>query len=401
MEYLKNFTSSELTYRDKTDSLFSTCVLVDDDIYAFTNFKRLPIKCNLKTKEMILSEDLDGYDAQFTADEMLRVGNNIYVLELNGNRVMQYDIEQRKCNYYKIGCHKEAWGNYVAFAQWKGKLYIFPKYKGEVIKFETESGKVKKISNLFSTIGVDKLSLNSQNDNLFFCYGFQDGSIVWLFGRQSNLVFAYHLETDIWRKYELSEKINDCVHAVQYSGCIYILSSEGKVYSWDRINNSIKMLADCSDGLAEYNKFARITVTDKNFFLFPGFGKDIFYVDLKNRHMEKYRAYPSDFRYYEPDGWGKYYGYCENENSYYFAMRSMNFIACVNKRAGTLTWVRIILPETEKWRKKYIEHNKNMIDEKECNVKDVLNYLSFDYETKKNKDFVSIGNQIFEEIGEF
>ena len=347
---------------------------------------------------MVLLEDLKDYDTQFVADDMIRIGDNIYVLELNGKRMLQYDIEEKKCQYYYIGCHKQAWGNYTTFAQWKGQLYIFPKYKDVIVKFEINTKKIKKIHSLYSKLGLDKLKLNLLKDDGFFCYGFQDRNIIWLFLKQSNLVIAYDLEQGTWKKYELSEKINNCIHAVQYGGYIYILSSEGKIYCWDATNGLIKLLVDCSDRADEDDVFSRIAVTDRNIFLFPALGEDLFCIDLEEKHIEKYMAYPRDFKYCVPDEWSKYYGYCEDENFYYFAMRSIKFIACVNKKIGSMKWIRTKFPVTEKWTEYYIKYSKNMINEKECSIDDAINYLSINHEENEQKKGISIGNQIFKRI---
>lgn len=397
MVYLKK----DLENRQKIekDSLFSTCVLIGDDIYAFTSLKRLPVKWNLLTREMIILEGLKGYDSRFMADDMLRVGNNIYTLELNGNRVLRYDIDEKICQYYEIGCHKEEWGNYAAVAQWREYVYVFPRYKGEIVKLNHESGKLERINNLYSNATIDKRKRNSLTDNIFFWYGFQDKNIVWLFGKQSNMVLAYDLELNTWKKYELSEEINDCIHVVQYNGYIYILSSEGKVYCWDVTSSSIKMVADCSTERDEMDVFSRIAVTDRTIFLFQALGGDIFCIDLKEKRMEKYMTYPSDFRYCGPDGWDKYYGYCEDKGFYYFAMRSTNYIACVNKRVGNLKWANIIHPATEKYIENYIQYNKNLLDERECSIEDVLNYLDICLDNEKvERDCVSIGSQIFGQV---
>ena len=376
------------------DSSFSTCALIGDNIYAFTNHKRLPIKLNLKTKDIVLIEDLKGYDSQFVADEMQQAGNNIFVLEVNGNRLMEYNIEKRTCRYYEIGCHKEAWGNYVAFAKWKEELYIFPKYKDKIIKINIESGKIKEINFL----EYAKIVLNSPKDKVIFWYGFQDKNLVWLFGKKSNLVLVYDLESNTWRKHELSEKINSCIHAVMHNGYMYILSSEGKVYRWDMKNNSIKVLADCGDIKDGENIFFRIAVTEKNIFLFPSLGEDILCIDLKKKQIDKYMTYPPDFMYCGPDEWSKYYGYCEDEDFYYFAMRSMNFIPCVNKRIGNIKWLKLEVPAFKEYMWFYIKKNKRLLEEKECKIVDIVDYIENSNEKSQEKEYILVGEQIFRQL---
>lgn len=389
---------SEFKRRER-NSLFSVCALAEGNIYAFTNFLRLPIKWNLQTEEIRLLEDIKDYDAQFIADFMINAENVLFVLELNGNRIMKYDIKQQTCCYFDIGCHRQEWGNYAALAKWENYLYIVPAYMAEIVKVEMNSGKVQRIRAPLSETNL--MRAKQTKGDAFWQYGFQEESRIWLFQKQSSLVMEYDMLQNTWKRYELSTEINDCVHAVQYKGVFYLLSSEGRLYVWNKENNTIEVLADYSEKTVRNESFSRMVLTDKNIFLLPSLGNDIFCVDLGTKQIKQYNSYPAGFHYCAPEEWSKYYGYCEDEAYYYFAMRSTNFILTVNKQDGRVKWRKPQLPLAEEVERNYVKYNSSMfydsiIYEQDCKMQSLLNYFVNDESCSRQEENHSLGIEIWE-----
>lgn len=378
------------------DSLFATCALIGNNIYAFTSFKRLPITVNLQKEEIGLLDNLQNYDSLFVADFMINLGDDIFVLELDGNRLLRYNIDERVCQYIYIGCHNRSWGNYAVFAGYGDCLYIVPKYLDELIRVDIKSGKMERKKNLFSKLNIPVLQSEQLENFIYFGYGYQYRNIIWFFREKSNLVVAFDIEQDVWRKYELSMEINDCVHAIQYNGMLYILSSEGKIYRWDMKGKTVEIWADCSQKSKENNIFIRIAVTDKNIWLLPALGEDIFCIDFDTRQPCKYVSYPKEIRYCGLKGWSKYYGYCEDEEYYYFAMRYTNAILSLNKQSGKERWIRFRWLEYKKYIDEYIKDNKKLLCEGECKIEDIWDYSVDNYSSRKQKN--EYGNLIWEKM---
>lgn len=384
--------------RLERESLFPTCALVQGKLFSVTSFKRNPILGDLHTGKITLLRDLVNYDSTFAVDNMVCLGDNVFVLELNGKRLMKYNVIEKKCTYININCDKKGWGNFATIGCEGKSLYIFPIYTDGLIKVDLKTSKVKKEKALYSRMQDYKINRKAQEEFTYFWRGCQFGNIVWLFPRKGNLVIAYDMETDTWQEYELSIAIENCEHVIEYTDKLYILSSKGKIYRWGMKDELVEEIADCSNSETDSTTFSRIAVTNKRIFLFPALGKDIFFIDLNTGKINKYSDYPADFRYCGPEGWSKYYGYCEDEEYYYFAMRSTNYILTLNKREGKVEWLKPKLPSYEEYVSNYIKNNKSTLREAECDMESVVSYLkgySIEYQSKEK---FWIGSQIWEQM---
>lgn len=390
---LKKISSKE--EKVERDSLFSTCACINKKIFAFTSFKRLPIVIDLKSKEIDLLENIQEYDSTFMADFMINDGDDIYVLELNGNRIMKYNVVNRKCEYFDISCGKREWDNFATFAKCGENICIFPLYIHEIIKVNFETGKIHRDKGLY--LDLRNYVEQEQEIKYFYC-GCKVGKIMWLFQRQGNLVVAYNMENDTWKKYKLSVKINNCVHVVRHNGMMYILSAEGMVYCWNMTDDPVELIADCSNQEANFNTFIRIAVTDKKIFLLPSLGEDIVIIDLKIKQISKYEDYPIEFKYYRPEGWSRYYGYCEDDDNYYFAMRSTNLILSISKRNGTIGWVKPEHPLCSDYLKAYVNYNRDTVSEKVCGLEGWLTNLDVSFRKSKEDSITSLGYRIWKQM---
>lgn len=382
----------------KEDYIFSTCIHISGKIFSFTTFKRIPIMVDLNTEKVNIVDDLMNYDSSFAADYMIGIEKDIFVLELNGKRLMKFNIDDKKCTYFNIECNKKNWDNYATFANYGRNLYIFPTFADKIVKIDLVTESVKKFGELYSKIYSQYKDLDSKEDFTYFICGCQMKNIMWLFQKQSNIVIAYNMEDDTWKEYKILIEICNCIHAVYTNHKLFILDSVGKVYCWNMTDESPELLADCSNEKNEVNTFSRIIVTDKKIFVLPLFGKDIFYIDIYTKQIEKYDKYPMEFKYFEPEGWSKYYGFCEDNEYYYFAMRSIEFMLSLSKEEGELKWMRVKLPLYREYLKTYMKYNKNIVNEMKYGSNNLLTFLDIDNkENNKNANLLT-GNRIWKQI---
>jgi len=364
--------------------LFSTCALVDDKIYSFTNCENLPIIMELSSKKIIFLDNLINYKP-FIVDGMICDRKDIFVFSLDGKRLMKFNVYERTCQYYDIDCHEKDWGNYAAFARYGKYLYIFPKYKDMLVRVDVELGVVTQ----------GKYVKLNQKEKVFFSCGYQAGSIVWLLHMQGDLIVAYNLEQDNWQKYKLPIKINDGVHIVEHNNMLYILSSEGNIYCWNILENSIRNFADCSKWGNGINEFSKIVITDKIIYLLPALGENILIMSLDGK-IDLYHSYPKNFQYYGPEGWYKYYGYCENEDYYFFAMRTATFILRIGKRDGKVQWITPKLPLYKEYIKVCMWY-RGILQERETCLNKFFICINSDFTSFLNHKYAA-GNQIWEKL---
>lgn len=379
--------------------LFSTCALVKGKIYAITNIDNIPLVMDLKSEEISINDHLHGYNKSFTADEMICDGKDIYIFSLDGKSIMHFDAEGSSCQYYEIDCGEQAWGNYTAIAKYREFLYIFPKYKNAVIRFDTKTKAVKKESKLFNKMAEN---VKADGKNPFFVCGCQSENKVWFLHSLGNLIVAYDMEQDRWEEYALPLRIMDCVYVVKYNNILYILSSEGRIYCWSVTEKFIWLLAECSNEVNKVWEFGRIVVTDEKIIVLPALGTDIVLFSLDGMQMDIYHDFPKDFQYCGPSNWSKYYGYCEDEVHYYFGLRCMTHIMCIEKQHGEIKWIKPKLPAFADYMKyklsAFTDHKKykgDLVRETSWGLLEFLSGVDSDGEYNQWSDSVDVGQRIW------
>jgi SAM-dependent methyltransferase len=377
-------------YRYSLKLLFSSCVLINNIMYTVTNLGGIPLKIDLQNQVMSC---IDKWDKNYVVncENMIVDGDNIYLLGIDGYYILKYNINSNQCHKIRIDCHTNDWGNYVACAKYKRNIYIFPRYMSKIVKVDIDKDIV--VSNikycLYNEDGKEEVN--------FEC-GIQEENLLWLFQKEERLVMAYDMETDYWKSYTLPQNIKCCVYVVLKNGIFYILSLEGKVYSWDVQDNSMRMIANCCDRLKSINSFARIVVTDKIIYLLPALSESIHKIDIETGKTEIYDEYPSDFQYIEPEGWCKYFDYCEDKDYYYFAMRSSVYIFCVNKKNGAIRWIHPRISVEEYFNAQIKYSGMMTFEEGMWNIKNLMS-IKKDFLKKDDKHY-SVENPIWKQLKE-
>lgn len=367
--------------------------MVQGRIYALTDFTKTPIIIDSDGSRMMLINNVSGYK-MLSADHMLNDGEHVIALETNGKRLMRYNREEGTCYYYEINCGKEEWGNYAASAIYENKIYIFPRYADEVIKVHLDTEKTEHRPGLSLNITYEG---DNQQEGSCFWNGLQVDHYVWLFQEKGKQAVSYNLCNEVWTIYELPLCINECVHVLLYHDLFYILSAEGKIFVWNRSENNMELLADCNVQKKDEERFSRLAVTDKNIFVLPCIGKDIYIVDPNTKNIKIYSDYPKDFRYCAPETWSKYFGYCENQTDYYFAMRSANYILCVNKRNGKERWIQPETPCIEEYYDVLKMYSQNILDEKCWSLDELISCIKNDISPEcRNQELA--GRKIWNDI---
>ena len=90
----------------------------------------------------------------------------------------------------------------------------------------------------------------------------------------------------------------------------------------------------------EEESMCRMVYAGKKLIVLPLLAEEIKILDLSTDEVEIYHDYPENFLYYDISGWSKYYGLCEDDIYYYFAMRRENYLLRIKKVDGSLSWIK-------------------------------------------------------------
>lgn len=353
-------------------TLFSTCIMIGEKIYSSTCNGNFLITVNVNESKLDYIHGLKKY-RDFVADEMICDGDNIYILEVNGSRLMKYNIRGKNCEYLKIGCEGRGCDNYSVFAKYEKNIYIIPKYKDTIIKIDLDTGKRIENKRKYLSNNQNKYEENL-NSNVCFEFGLQSDNLIWLFLCNDRLIVCYDMKLKKWEKYDMPLKMDDCIHGFKYEEKIYLLGSKGIIYCWDTKDYSFVIIADCRRDGSYFNEFGRIIIVNEIIYLLPALGKEILKIYLETGEKEIYHCYPKDFQYCAPQNWGKYYGYCENEEYYFIAMRSANYILVINKKTGKTSWIKPDMPSDRERFAIYREYKK-LLNENDWSKEELIMYL--------------------------
>lgn len=347
--------------------LFPACAVDGEKkLYYVTHEEHAIKKLDLETGQAEYMDNLYGYHPMEWAgvDRLFFHGEKLYLLEQNGKRMLQYSLQENTGKCFELGnCLNIRGNNWAASIVYRDTVFIVSSFANELVKVNLISNEIEKeqleleTDYILEREKVHYINHGKEVEILHRLYSCscKVGTDMWLFTERRQIVLKYDLLTGKTIKYFLPEIIKGCVHAVWKNGIFYILSLEGNVYSWDFWNNETRILYD-SEGKCPYPFFAEFVITDKKIWMIPCWAEDIYIVDLESGEKSIYSTYPEDFLYSEDPYRSHYYGYCEDEENYYFAMHSANYMLVIEKKSNNGKWMQPIEPglqETVNYYRKY------------------------------------------------
>lgn len=384
--------------------LFPTCVVEKELLYAITHNNCIIEKIDLKNNKVTCIDNPDGYNSNewSGSDNILSYNQRIYFFEQNGKQIMEYSVLDKKTRFFDLNLQAYPIFNYAYSTIWINKIYIFPSFVNKIIIIDLQTGKIKKkenfCDNLHYIFNKEKVNCISNMDlkfpyRLFSC-GCQIESDIWIFTEKNQVAIKFDLLTEKIEQYILPQAIKGCVHAIWRNKRFYLLSLDGYIYVWNFKKNEIEILYNEKKN-CQYPYFHRIAVTNKNIWLIPFFGNDIYIVDVKTKKYFCYNKYPKDFHYYGGYERCRFYGYSEDEGNYYFAVHSANYLLIIDKMTGKGRWIKPVNPSIQEMQEYIIKNYGFCLNEYEWKLK---NYLKFSFNKKNTQNNASIGSLIWKNI---
>lgn len=373
---------------------FTMCACKGRIMFFFENSSNMCMKMDLETYEIAYVEKFENIDMieQDIADGIEIVKDKIYQLGIKGDCIYEIDLENRKCLRIEIDCHESSWGNYATYAYFSEKIFIFPKYKKKIVEFNTNTRKIEYDTNIY-----DKLE-QYYIDRGCAPKGIESGckvdEVMWLLTDDGKTIVSYNLRSKDIKIFELPCQIIGCQHIVFNNNFFYFLQGDGKIYSWNK--EKMSLLLDVK--YAESNDFYRMAITQNNIYILPSLGKNIMIYDIESQELKVLDDYPKDFCYFESRGWSKFYGYCESDEWYYFAMRLANYMLTINKISGEIKWIRPIYPTIDDDVRAYKRSSVSLYREEEWDLENYLQIISLKEKNYKNALSNLNGQMIWESI---
>lgn len=325
-----------LTFRD--------CVYYKQNLFFFSENTNLSVRLSLQGGEDIIFP----YNCQIiSCDLEICVGNVVYVLEVSGKYMMQYDLNTHSCGFVQIDCGCNADGNFAFLSSHDNKVSIFTRDQGELV--------------IYDIIGdtIERVQYPNANSN-YYITGCLFGDKCLIFPKNGKDVLEYSVIHNTWKVHSLNYDLVNCVHAIAENERIYVLLASGKILVWNYNLQEIEKIINVEEFYGTSLTASRLCLTNEKIIVLPSTAQDIIVINRINGQTSIYADYPEDFGYdLNKKNWSKYYGYCENDTEYYFACRTSKYILKIEKKNGKISWIK---SEIDKFQA-YLARNKNFVYE--------------------------------------
>lgn len=366
--------------KDNLKTLFPACVSYDGKLYCITHVEHCMKKIDIEEGIVDYVDNPIGFNPRkwCGADKIFYSDGKIYLFEEYEKKIIEYAILEKKTRSFKLDCNIGLNDNIAACAIWEEKIFVFLYSEMKVIKINLQSGG-EEYKEYAYVPRADVLSKEKSNyrfgeivipSRLISC-GIQIRNKMWIFTERTQYVFCYDLSMDRIDVFFLPGEIQSCIHSIWKNGCFYILNASGNIYSWNPWNNKMEILWDCKKKYM-YPYFFKIIVTNKNIWILPCYGNDIFILDIETGKKEVYDDYPKDFYYGGKIDRSRYYEYCRDEHNYYLAMHSANYILIIEESSGKAKWLKPIEPNVSKKIRYFFMNYEGLVYESEFRLKELI-----------------------------
>ena len=362
--------------------LFSNCIKIQDVLFAVGIFAGLPAQIDLSDGRVTYCDMMKGLISREKAtviDCLDCFENKVYALDSGEDNLIIWDMAALQCRYIPLGCRRPSWIHFIALERYRSDYYIFPKYENKIWVFHTDKNEITEIRGYLDHFREAQCACRVDNN-------------VWILPKDADVLYCYDLSEGTKNRYDLNTVVRECVDAVFYDGCIYILNMFGIIYQWNIEKKELQEITATETVHDKKMSVGRIVYAGNKLILLPAYGSDITILDLQTEKAEIYQDYPDD--YDDRTEWLKYYGYCEDETYCYFAACAANYLLKIDKRSGALLWMK---PKTDSLGGKTIDSlAKKVVYESNWELTDLFEITPMDpcYSAGMN-----IGKEIYDRVG--
>lgn len=339
---------------------FSVCTVLNDEIYTLTLHEHILEQINKKTLKVNYIKDIDGYPdkGRKTINIIAKNDSFIYLVEYDGCRLIQLSLKNKKAKIYDIELQEN--GGFSSIEFFENYVYLFPCRQNYIVKIDIEKNTINKTASVFKNLEPKKDSGMMRTCSGTFCRK----NKVYIFMKESNQIAVYDLKNDRFENYFIDT--NQCgINAVHtYGNTAYLLDMEGKLWIFNQDTMKLELVIDT---LEDNYYFIDFLICDSGLIFLPRFGENI--EIYKDGELEIYRNYPEDIKFLKNKGHSKYYGYGEDENYYYVAMHSANYLLMINKHTGEFNWSKIKENYEE-----YSQYHEGVISEKSVDLREFIEH---------------------------
>lgn len=345
---------------------FDSCILIENKLWFVTKSTLFMYYDVVKERISLVEPFIDKtFFLKNVLDSMLYYEGNIFWVEQDGKRLLQYNIKNNELYTYMMP-HVD----YIDWTCFSGvyligaAIYFIPRYTPNIIIFDIVSKTFSVRNNVFSSF---KICEDRQIVRKTVLY--DDLLLV----GSCDAVVAYSIGTKGIEK-KWSNNIEKDLFDLVYDGDgLWVLYKDCVVEKYVNGQKAFdtKVQSDCYLMLN----------TGKKIFLLPGIGGKIYSIDKLSNELTVVGCYPEDFLALSDAEFSKFYTYYDSSTEFILPLRRTSTLLLIDKENGRLSWRK--MPQmSEDLSKAIMNYNRT---HSIANVENDKNYLDIFISYVKNE----------------
>lgn len=303
--------------------IFRECINLNKKLYFWESSTITPMLIDLEQEKSSILEISNREEFRGEPfDLMTSIESKIYSLERSGVYMCEYSTDTKLVRYIKIDCQWRGDGNFALMQHDAKNIFIFDRKHGVTI-YDTVTDRIEKIP---YPIAVDEVITGCKYKDEFF-----------LFPKAGDQALRFDVKQKKWCIVKMGAPLVCVIHAVAGQKSIYILNEDGLIIEWDTRNQWNEINVAKSFYNAD-KAVSRICLTKDDFVVLPSVEDEILIIDKESLEMTIYKEYPQNFKY-SNNIWTRYWGYCENNQEYFFACRTSSYVLKISKETAEFSWI--------------------------------------------------------------
>lgn len=325
---------------------FHTCINAEGKLW-FVTIDGYLMAYNIfeKKSQVVLYRNYKELEFKHIEDKMLYHNGSIYFVEQDGSLLYEYSLSENYCYCYEMPeLQMVNWSCFSGIYLINDCICFFTKTAGKIV-FDTKS----KCISEEKTNNTTDLKCSVKIDGSIYFIG--DKKVIQYSIEENKFVKEYGIDLDIkW--------------AAAYASKIYLLTADNCIYVSDTEFSGLDLLYNSEGSIQTVIRFV---ITKNYVFALPSTVGDYLIIDKKSKDIKK-AVLPADLKY-EDIAWGKYIGYCEDENTIWLANRMCNYTIYIDKENETINFY--VIPDDDKGNVKRLKC-KEVIRENELTLEQFL-----------------------------
>lgn len=305
----------------------------DGYIYLYSPEERVFIKMDRENYKMECLSIVNCNDFE-DIDYCIYVDGRIYANSISGKYLVVFEPQTGQFEKYSINLDAQDDQNVSGICYIDGIIYVIGKKSNRIVAFSPNTGRSREIR------------VPDYVDSDEYLVGGYSEDQIWIFPCKGNIGAVYNTSSMEWTKVEYDIQFKEITNIEVYQNSIYILESTGDVYRYDTERKICEHII--KNNLDYVGRYTRLFVMEKMITLLcSDNGLIVSYSPNMDKPVLVSKTDLEEKIPIDRVNYGRFYGFCEDNDWRYYANRVYNKYLKISKYNGMLDWFEPLFPTEE------------------------------------------------------